>query len=54
MFTIVTPERIQLSPGAVLRFPGNWQDYQKLSQQLDRNASTARELRQKLTNQSIE
>ncbi|MUL35500.1 Uma2 family endonuclease [Gloeocapsopsis dulcis] len=34
MFTVVTAERIQLSPGAVLRVPGNWQDYQKLCQQL--------------------
>lgn len=34
MFTVVTPEKIQLSPGAVLRFPGTWQDYQKLCQQL--------------------
>jgi Uma2 family endonuclease len=34
MFTVVTPETIQLSPGAVLQFPGNWQDYQKLCQQL--------------------
>ncbi len=34
MFTVVTPETIQLSPGAVLRFPGTWQDYQKLCQQL--------------------
>lgn len=34
MFTVVTPETIQLSPGAVLRFPGTWQDYQKLCQLL--------------------
>lgn len=34
MFIVVTPEKIQLSPGAVLRFPGTWQDYQKLCQQL--------------------
>jgi Uma2 family endonuclease len=34
MFTVVTPEKIQLPPGAVLRFPGTWQDYQKLCQQL--------------------
>ena len=34
MFTVITPETIQLSPGAVLRFPGTWQDYQKLCQQL--------------------
>jgi Uma2 family endonuclease len=34
MFIVVTPEKIQLSPGAVLRFPGTWQDYHKLCQQL--------------------
>jgi Uma2 family endonuclease len=34
MFAIVTPEKIQLPPGGVLRLPGNWQDYQKLTQQL--------------------
>jgi Uma2 family endonuclease len=39
MFVAVTPETIQLPPGAVLRFPGNWQDYQRLSQRLgDRSA----------------
>ncbi len=34
MFAVVTPERIQLSPGAVVRLPGSWQDYQGLVQQL--------------------
>ncbi|MGF1602978.1 MAG: Uma2 family endonuclease [Thermosynechococcaceae cyanobacterium] len=34
MFTVVTPEEIQLSPGSVLQFPGNWQVYQALSQRL--------------------
>lgn len=34
MFAVVTPEKIQLPPGAVVRLPGNWQDYQALSQQL--------------------
>lgn len=34
MFTIVTPEKIQLPPGAVVRLLGSWQDYQALSQQL--------------------
>lgn len=32
MFT--TPEKIQLPPGAVVRLPANWQDYQAISQQL--------------------
>lgn len=34
MFAVVSPEKIQLPPGAVVRLPGNWQDYQALSQQL--------------------
>lgn len=34
MFAVVTPEKIQLPPGAVIRLPGSWQDYQALSQQL--------------------
>lgn len=34
MFAVVTPEKIQLPPGTVMRFPGSWQDYQKLCQQL--------------------
>ncbi|MEQ9001181.1 MAG: Uma2 family endonuclease [Coleofasciculus sp. B1-GNL1-01] len=34
MFAVITPEKIQLPPGTVVRFPGSWQDYQMLSQQL--------------------
>lgn len=34
MFAVVTPEKIHLPPGAVVRLPGNWQDYQALTQQL--------------------
>lgn len=34
MFAVVTPEKIQLSPGAVVRLPGSWQDYRVLVQQL--------------------
>ncbi|GAB4188994.1 MAG: hypothetical protein Fur006_29890 [Coleofasciculaceae cyanobacterium] len=34
MFAVVTPEKIQLPPGAVVRLPGSWQDYQALSKQL--------------------
>jgi Uma2 family endonuclease len=34
MFAVVTPEKIQLPPGAMLRLPGSWQDYQTLIQQL--------------------
>ncbi|MBD6614506.1 hypothetical protein FNW02_01115 [Komarekiella sp. 'clone 1'] len=30
MDTLITPERIDLPPGAVLKLLGNWQDYQKL------------------------
>jgi hypothetical protein len=34
MFTVITPEKIQLPPGAVVKLPGSWQDYQILTQQL--------------------
>lgn len=34
MFAFVSPERIQLPPGAVVRLPGTWQDYRALSEQL--------------------
>lgn len=34
MFAVVTPEKIQLPPGTVVRLPGNWQDYQALVEQL--------------------
>ncbi|MGC1394755.1 MAG: Uma2 family endonuclease [Coleofasciculaceae cyanobacterium] len=34
MFAVVTPEKIHLPPGAVLRLAGSWQDYQALTQQL--------------------
>ena len=34
MFAVVTPEKIQLPSGAVVRLPGSWQDYRALSQQL--------------------
>ena len=34
MFAVVTPDKIQLPPGTVLRLPGSWQDYQQLCQQL--------------------
>jgi Uma2 family endonuclease len=34
MFAVVTSEKIHLPPGAVLRLPGSWQDYQALTQQL--------------------
>jgi hypothetical protein len=28
MIAIVTPEKIQLSPGAIVHFLGKWKDYQ--------------------------
>lgn len=46
MFTAVTPEKIQLPPGAVIRLPGNWQDYQQLSQQLGDRSSPRLKYRQ--------
>ncbi|MEH2425507.1 MAG: Uma2 family endonuclease [Nostoc sp.] len=39
MDTVITPQRIQLPPGAVLKLLGNWQDYQVLSQQLGDRSS---------------
>lgn len=33
MFALVSPEKIQLPAGAVVRLPATWQDYQKLCQQ---------------------
>ena len=34
MFAVVTPETIQLPPGAIVRLPGSWQDYRALDRQL--------------------
>ncbi len=34
MDTVITPQRIELPPGAVLKLLGNWQDYQRLLSQL--------------------
>ncbi|NJK66204.1 MAG: Uma2 family endonuclease [Microcoleus sp. SU_5_3] len=34
MFAVVTPEKIHLPPGTLIKFPGTWQDYQALVQQL--------------------
>jgi len=34
MYTIITPEKVLLPPGAILKLLGDWQDYQVLSQQL--------------------
>jgi Uma2 family endonuclease len=34
MFAVITPEKIHLPAGAVVRLPGSWQDYQRLTQQL--------------------
>lgn len=33
MYALVSPEKIQLPPGAVVRLPVTWQQYQNLSQQ---------------------
>lgn len=33
MFALVSPEKVQLPAGAVVRLPATWQDYQKLCQQ---------------------
>lgn len=34
MFALVTPEKIHVSPGTIVRLPGTWQDYQKLVDRL--------------------
>ncbi|MEG4997479.1 Uma2 family endonuclease [Microcoleus sp. B4-D4] len=34
MFAVVTPEKIHLPPGTLIKFPGSWQDYQALVEQL--------------------
>ncbi|WP_318780309.1 Uma2 family endonuclease [Atlanticothrix silvestris] len=39
MHTIITPERIELPLGAVLKLLGDWEDYQALSQQLGDRSS---------------
>jgi Uma2 family endonuclease len=39
MFAVVTPEKIHLPPGSMVRLLGNWQDYQTLSQQLGDRSS---------------
>jgi Uma2 family endonuclease len=33
MFALVSPEKIQLPPGSVVRMPATWQEYQNLCQQ---------------------
>ena len=33
MFALISPEKIQLPPGAVVRLPATWQEYQTLCQQ---------------------
>ncbi|MEH2037260.1 Uma2 family endonuclease [Nostoc sp.] len=39
MFAVVTPDTIHLPPGAVVRLPGSWQDYQALNEQLGDRSS---------------
>jgi Uma2 family endonuclease len=39
MQTVITPEKIELSPGTVVKMLGTWQDYQLLSQQLGERCS---------------
>ena len=33
MYALVSPERTQLTPGAVVRLPASWQEYQRLCEQ---------------------
>jgi Uma2 family endonuclease len=39
MYTVITPEKIELPPGTVVRMLGSWQDYEVFSQQLGDRAS---------------
>ncbi|MBW4688045.1 MAG: Uma2 family endonuclease [Komarekiella atlantica HA4396-MV6] len=39
MFAVVTPDTIHLPPGAIVRLPGSWQDYQALNEQLGDRSS---------------
>jgi len=39
MFAMITPGNIQLPPGAVVRLPGSWEEYQILSQELGDSTS---------------
>jgi Uma2 family endonuclease len=34
MYAVISPEKIEIPPGAVLMMPGSWEDYQTLSEQL--------------------
>jgi Uma2 family endonuclease len=34
MYAVISPEKIEIPPGSVLMMPGNWSDYEALSQQL--------------------
>lgn len=33
MFALISPEKTQIPPGAVVRIPGTWKDYQILCEQ---------------------
>lgn len=34
MYVVISPEKIEIPPGALFQIPGSWDDYQTLSQQL--------------------
>ena len=34
MYAVISPEKIEIPPGSVLKIPGTWSDYEALSQQL--------------------
>ena len=34
MYAVISPDKIEISPGSVFRIPGNWADYEALSRQL--------------------
>jgi Uma2 family endonuclease len=46
MYTVVSPENIQLPPGGLVRLPASWQDYQLLTQQRGDHANPRLRYRQ--------
>jgi hypothetical protein len=44
MQAIITPEKIELPPGTVVRMLGTWQDYQKLEEQLGESRYSAHQI----------
>jgi hypothetical protein len=41
MFALVSPEKIKLPPGSVVRLPATWDEYQALSHQRGKSSIVA-------------